>query len=75
MFGFVETNLAWSPEDRQKVKKMLSKITKKQSKCKMSASDNPCVSSSQSGGAMIGVMGNHVGRVLEADYVRLGLGR
>ena len=75
VFGFVETNLAWTPEDRQKVKRIISKNTEKQSKCEMSASDDPCASSSQPGGSMIGVMGNHVGRVLEADYDRSGLGR
>eukprot|EP00957_Ditylum_brightwellii_P133926 10212411-Ditylum_brightwellii.AAC.1 len=75
VFGFVETILACSPEDREKVKRILSEIPEKQSKCKMSASDDPCVSSSQPGGLMIGVMGNHMGRVLEADYDRSRLGR
>eukprot|EP00957_Ditylum_brightwellii_P040121 3036072-Ditylum_brightwellii.AAC.1 len=41
----------------------------------MSASDEPSVSSSQPGGTMIGVMGSHVGRVLEAESDESGLGQ
>ena len=74
IFGFAETNLAWSPEDRNRARRILTDISAAQSKCEMSASDEPSVSSSQPGGTMIGVMGRHVGRVLEAESDESGLG-
>ena len=75
IFDFAETNLAWSPEDRNRARRILTDISASQSKCEMSASNEPSVSSSQPGGTMIGVMGNHVGRVLEAESDESGLGR
>eukprot|EP00957_Ditylum_brightwellii_P196972 15006345-Ditylum_brightwellii.AAC.1 len=41
----------------------------------MSSSDEPSINDYQPGGTMVEVRGNHMGRILEAESDRYGLGR
>eukprot|EP00957_Ditylum_brightwellii_P037637 2846119-Ditylum_brightwellii.AAC.1 len=74
IFGFVETNLARKPQNVYKARIKTKQRTNGQCKIQTSASDIPPVSDSQPGGTITGIVGRHVGRVLEtgADLSEMG---
>jgi hypothetical protein len=74
IFGFAETNLAWTPERENQVKNHGRGIFE-QFKIATSSSDDPNTGHKQPGGTCVGVTIAYVGRVSTPGEDRNGLGQ
>eukprot|EP00957_Ditylum_brightwellii_P038992 2947296-Ditylum_brightwellii.AAC.1 len=61
IMDFTETNIPWGLLDRETIRGLMSQIFENQSRPTMSASNIPCVRTTQPGGTMTGIVGKHVG--------------
>jgi hypothetical protein len=74
IFGFAETNIAWTP---QRINQATQHTRGRFGQCKIqtSPSDEPSVGSKQAEGTLMGVTGALVGRIKETGQDTHGLGR
>eukprot|EP00957_Ditylum_brightwellii_P033973 2573204-Ditylum_brightwellii.AAC.1 len=74
IFAFVETNIPWTPKNRNRARKIATTLIK--NICmEMGSSSEPSINGYQPGGTLVGVRGNLMCRILEAESDTHGLGR
>eukprot|EP00957_Ditylum_brightwellii_P126591 9648535-Ditylum_brightwellii.AAC.2 len=75
VMGFAETNILWRPQDIYTAMCKLRQEFHAKSKLITAASKDPTIVKYQTGGVMMAVGGQHMGRALDAKEGIAGLGR